>query len=292
MLFLFGGVPEIYFDRLVARATKQLAGDFFTGLPLYQSPERGYRVDGRYCANLVATLVRFVEGRPQSLEKGLGVVLLLREWEREGFDAFFWPFALCKTECVRETISRAGIGAERSANVYATTALSAANALRQPVRAVTSEFATRLRRTPLLLPLRHFDSHHLQTLLEETWRAATNRVALTEAIRAVCARFEASHPFARRGRGGIFENLRGVQFAAPGRNDFHGKRSNLRTDPHNNDCFLNARVRLGGSFADGFHYDCTRGKSNYEGVFKNCHDAEAHYMGKPHLNVFPNDFIR
>jgi hypothetical protein len=61
---------------------------------------------------------------------------------------------------------------------------------------------------------------------------------------------------------------------------------------HNEVCFLNARVRLGGFYADGFHYDCMRRKARYEGRFANCHNVEANYTGRPHLNVYPNDYIR
>jgi hypothetical protein len=114
----------------------------------------------------------------------------------------------------------------------------------------------------------------------------------TDAIMAACGRFEEDHPFQKDGRGGIFESPKGVKFKSPPRDQFHGKRSNQKTPEHADSCFLNARVRLGGFFADGFHYDCTRGKSAYSGRFKNCHKAEADYAGRPHLNVYPNDFIR
>jgi hypothetical protein len=291
MMFLFGGIPEIYYERFKDRAARELSSDDFTGLPLYPSQSRTYVLDRTYCRELINTLVAYVEGRPQCLIHGLGVVLILREWEHNNFDTNFLPFGLCKVCHVGEPISRSGVGASRTANKYTEIALEAASRLRSPVRAMTAEFETRLRRTPLLLPLRHFDSEHLCRLITEILEAIGNSAVTDDAIKAACRRFEMHHPFQRQGKGGSFESPKGIRFTAPPRNWFHGQRAENITGDHNEACFLNARMRLGGAFADGFHYDCTRGNS-HSGYFKNCHGAERHYQGSPHLNVYPNDFIR
>ncbi len=292
MLFLFGGIPEIYYERFADRAMRELGGDRFAGLPLYPSSGQAYSLDHDYCDDLIKTLVAYIEGRPDALNQGLGVVLLLRPWEQNQFETDFWPFALCKTLYVNERISRDGIGAQRVANKYAATAISAATRLRKPVRALNAEYETRLRRTPLLLPMRHFSSQHLQDLVAETLEAVRNVGIPADAIKAACTRFESHHPYKKHGRGGCFKSGLGVEFKAPGRNSFHGRRALTKASGHNEACFLNARVRLGGSLPDGFHYDCTRGNFVYAGTFRNCHDAEAAYRGRPHLNVYPNDFIR
>lgn len=158
MMFLFGGIPDIYYVRFLERARAILADDYFTGLPLHASSERTYSLDRQYCEELVKTLVAYAEERPACLDHGLGVVLLLREWERGRFETDFWPFALCRSEYIKQRISRNGQEARHVANKYADAAISTATKLRKPVRALTSEFETRLRRTPLLLPLRHFAS--------------------------------------------------------------------------------------------------------------------------------------
>ncbi len=287
MMFLFGGIPNIYYERLRELAARRLNGDQFTGLPLYPSVDRTYTISKAYCEELIRTLVVYVEGRPNCLNEGLGVVLLHREWERNLFETDFWPFALCKTVHVTTRISRNGMGSNRVANIYANLAISAAQQLRKPIYALTTEFATRLRRTPLLLPVRHFDSQHLRNLLIETFEVR-NAPHPTVAITNACARFVDHHPFNLRGRGGSFESPHGVKFTVPGRQDFHGRRTQIKAIGHNDVCFLNARVRLGGFFADGFHYDCTRGASNYAGLFPNCHNEKAYYTGRPHLNVYPN----
>jgi hypothetical protein len=47
-MFLFGGIPEIYYDRFKDRAKKFFPNDHFAGLPLYGSG-RNYAVDRGYC---------------------------------------------------------------------------------------------------------------------------------------------------------------------------------------------------------------------------------------------------
>lgn len=292
MMFLFGGIPNIYYNRLIERAAKELAGDNFTGLPLHPTGQ-SYVLNSVYCRELIKTLVAYIEERPNCLDNGLGVVLLRREWEKAQVEESFWPFALVKSTLVSGHISRSGEGARRSANHYAADAIATAASLRKSIRAMTVEFEARLRRTPLLLPLRHFGKPDIENLLIETSVAAKNTQNPTEAILQACKRFEDQFPYQRTGRRrGGFENRRNIRFETPTRDGFHGKRAAQLANPHNEACFLNSRLRLGGFFVDGFHFDCTARGGAHSGRFENCHDREDIYEGRPHLNVYPNDFIR
>jgi hypothetical protein len=294
MMILFGGIPDIYYERLRERALIELAEHKFTGVPLRASAAGRYAINRQYCEELIRTLVAFIQGRPSCLERGLGVVLILRAWEQNRFESLFLPFALCKSVAINVSIRTSGEGAKRSANGYASHALSAAKRLSKPLAAMTSEFETRLRRTPLLLPIRHFASEHLIALVVDTLRGMNDSSNPSEKIRELCNRFETFHPYRKGGRRqGYFSSRAGVDFVAPGRQIFHGTRVQGIPEGHNEGCYLNARVRLGGFYSDGgFHYDCTRAGASHAGTFKNCHDAEAAYVGRPHLNVYPNDFIR
>lgn len=257
-----------------------------------QSSDRTYTIDQTYCTDLVGTLVSYVEGRPKCLDRGLGVVLVLREWEKASpFEASFWPFALCNAIHVDPETSRKS-AAHHAANAYATAAIDAAQQLRKPVAALTTEFEKRLRRTPLLLPIRHFGSQYLYDLIVEIRDNVKTSPNPTKAIWTACQRFETAHPYKKHNSGGSFVSAKGVRFAAPGRNIFHGARRTKRLEDHQETCFLNARIRLGGFYADGFHYDCTCGDDPHKGYFPDCHDREDWYAGRPHLNVFPSDFIR
>jgi hypothetical protein len=293
MMFLFGGVPDICYERFTARAVRELPFDQFTGVRLHASAGKSYMLTAAYCRELVDTLARYVEGRSDCLEDGVGVVLLTRPWETQSFENEFWPFAICIETRIDEPLNARGEAARRAANAYASAALNAANQMRKPVGALAGELRARLRRTPLLLPIRHFNSIYLRDLIQETRAAVRTASDPGQVIRQVCSRFEEHHPFAKVGRRqGAFSNDAGVRFTAPGRQEFHARRTAKREGQHNDHCFLNARTRLGGPFQDGFHYDCTGGRTNYSGRFKNCHNAEDDYRGRPHLNVYPNDFIR
>jgi hypothetical protein len=292
-MFLFGGIPSLYYERLKERAQNELREHQFTGVPLPPSGGDNFAIDERHCAELISALVAYVQQRPACLDKGLGVVLVLRPWQENRFEPLFQPFGICAAAYVDQPIKRDGLSARLTANIYVDNAFQSARQLLKPVRAFTTEFEARLRRTPLLLPRRHFASARLNDLFQQALEIVREADNPTEAIRSACSEFEKHHPYVKTGKKqGRFTNPAGANFVAPGRQIFHGRRADKVEAGHNERCFLNARVRLGGAFVDGFHYDCSRGAGRYVGAFSNCHDVVGQYAGNPHLNVYPHDFIR
>jgi hypothetical protein len=95
MMLLIGGIPNIYYDRFKALAIKELGGINFTGVGLKPLEDGRYEINQNYCEELIKTLVAYVVGRKNCLDKGLGVVLLRRAWEKNRFENRFFPFALC-----------------------------------------------------------------------------------------------------------------------------------------------------------------------------------------------------
>jgi len=132
-MILLGGIPDIYYNRVLELARKQIKNTEFTGLSL-RSYKGQYKIDSPYCEELLATIVAYVEGRPNSLAEGLGVVLLQRDWETQNFDDVFWPFALCRNVRIDQQTSNHGEGRKRAANVYAKHALQAAQKLAGQIR--------------------------------------------------------------------------------------------------------------------------------------------------------------
>lgn len=222
MMLLVGGIPDIYFGRFNDRARKELGGINFTSLPLEPLNGRRYEINKIYCEELLKTLVAYVVGRPNCLDNGLGVVLLRRAWEKNRFECCFFPFALCNVVDVAEPIRESLEGIKRAANIYANVAFSAARQLQGPVRTLTTTFDSTLRRTPLLLPLRHFTSDHLLLLLREAQATIVNAPSPAEAVNQACNRFLQKHPFTQRGRGGMFKDSDAVEFKAPGATIFMG----------------------------------------------------------------------
>jgi hypothetical protein len=101
---------------------------------------------------------------------------------------------------------------------------------------------------------------------------------------------EVAHPFSSKGDTKGFTDGSGVTFRSPGR-ALHGQLWEQAGEGHNEVCALNGHFRLGGPVGKGFHFDCTRAP-RLIGRFCNCHDLEAEYEGKPHLNIAPNDYVR
>jgi len=289
-MILFGGIPDLYYDRLTEIVPRRFPDIVFTGISLKPLNSR-YEIDSDYCDELVETLALYCQNRPECMSEGLGVVLLRRPWESRTFQEKFWPFALCQSVAVDIRQSNRGEGRKRAANLYAERAIETARRVNKKVKSLTMIYQTELRRTPLLLPIRSFASPILRELFLDLHDSLQSPRPVADAVRTATQQFSSQYERRPDGRGSVFIDDSKVQFKAPPRNVFHGHRpTKANENGHNVGCFINARIRLGGYYADGFHYDCTRG-SCLEGQFSNCHDYSAKYRGRPHLNIFPNDFI-
>jgi hypothetical protein len=290
-MLVFGGIPDIYFDRLKEIGLKRLDNIPFTGIGL-RSVNGKYTVDLEYCEELIETLASYCESRPESISEGLGVVMLQRPWETRSFKDCFWPFSLYKQAIMDTKLSQKGEGRKKTANIYVNRAIDTGIKLHKYARKLTTFYKSELRRTPLLLPARAFSSQALVNLLRTVHDTVQDSGSSDVAASYADKKFFASHEKRSDGKGFVFVDNSGIRFKSPPRNTFHGHRpTKANENGHNARCFISSRVRLGGYYEDGFHYDCTRG-SRLDGSFYNCHDECSRYRGDPHLNIFPNDFIK
>lgn len=292
-MFLCGGIPFDYYEHFQGRARKQMREHYFAGCPLYTDSSRSYRITKQHIDDLFDTLTAEVRARPNCLENGLGVIFLLRPWENgDGLFEAFFPFALCTLVYADNRSLQSGARVSSVANDQISDIFAAAKNLIAPCRILTTELRSRRKRTPLLLPVRHFDSDSLFGLLRNLWTNLKNQPNPKQYLRDQCVEFEKKFPFEKSGkRSGRFVNGKRVSFVAPGR-ALHGRQWNVDDTGHNAECHFNAALRLGGGSSTNIHYDCTRGRGSYSGNFKNCHDQSQYYKGSPHLNVYSNDFIR
>lgn len=277
-------------ERLQERARRELADDSFVFLPLRPS-RQGYIVTQDYCFDLTGATSDYVNGRRSSIDHGVCTVMLLRPEEKDVFRHHFSLFSVYGSVHSGETTVPSGAQGRRNANREISRVFGHSRKLLPAVRAVNSELTTRMRRTPLLLPLRHFGNKELRNLIEDISENLTSQSDRDGYIRSRCTEFERAYPFQKTGKGGRFQSGSGVVFNAPGR-ALHGHFSRSESGSHQPLCELTARARLGGRIQNGFHYDCSRSQGEYSGVFENCHGASSNYVGRPHLNVYPNDFIR
>lgn len=289
MLFLVG-IPKAFYQEVLQAVTRSSPGELVSGLPF----EGSGQPDQMYLDDCLDTLVAFHKGRPGCFEKGLAVVALQYHGGGDFSKAadFFCPFALFKSVTYEGRLTHTGSRRLRDKNNLVRLLSSEAKSCLKLRNTVTSYLRSRSNRTPLLLPIRHFGEPQLKELVDRAWyrlRESNDAIALFDQL---AGNFETTFPFnKKRGAAGFFANSRNVEFRSPGR-DLHGVLRS-HTHEHAHSCFLNAFLRVGGQIKTGFHYDCCQkdGKA-HGGSFPNCHDERVERQGKPHLNVFPNDFIR
>jgi hypothetical protein len=292
MIFVVAGVPGDLFARFQQIITKIFGdGHLVVSKPLRPRFDGKYHPIGADGDRLVADLADRAERNPSILEGGCAVVVLSSpNVDVSECVARFKPFALPVVLTLPVPTLTVGGAGLRTMNVLADSMRRALPTLRKSIKIMNSELSSRRNRTPLLLPLRNFSSDILPNEVGALYSALGKTDTAAERIKAACARIEGLHPFTSRG-GPSFYDKKGVRFKAPGR-AIHGQKT-VGGEGHLPSCLLNSRLRLGGHYESGFHYDCTMGERGaLEGTFPNCHGAQCAKAGHPHLNIYTNDFIR
>lgn len=292
MFFSFVGIPDVFADRFRSRFIKEMSGHHFTFVPLRMDHNRSYRLETDHLRANLESFVEYSSGRAGCFDKGAAVVVMKYRWDHvPEVRSLFFPYVPVAVLEISEPIAVSGNRAAVQSNKTISDVFALARSLIRPVELLSSELRSRLKRSPILLPLRRFDSPELVSLLEEI-SIQMVRVSDSGFIREACNRFERSYPFQKAGRRtGKFVNSRGIDFSMPGR-ALHGNLWEGERKDHTELCMLNSRLRLGAPYDGGFHFDCTAAGEPYVGDLDNCHDANQRYRGHPHLNVYPNDYIR
>lgn len=168
---------------------------------------------------------------------------------------------------------------------------------RQILQAVHENLRDQANTTPLLLPVRNFDSRYykdwlrqLQTNIVTVDDAKTARELLNTATR----NFEVHHPRTRgSGKALSFFDNREIEFKAPGAaRRMHGRPWMVGNHPVEM-CHLSGFRRLGAPFNAAFHYDAQKNSpKQLIGNFCQCHGGFGNMTGNPHLNIAPSDFTR
>ncbi|MDA9450762.1 hypothetical protein [Bradyrhizobium sp. CCBAU 21360] len=292
MFFNFVGIPDVFEARFRSRSLRELSGHHFSFVPLRMDHSKSHRLSVEHLQANIESIVHYSRGRQNCFDKGAAVVVLKYKWDNlDSVPSFFFPFAPVVILEITEPFAQTGNRAAVQANKIITDLHSLARKVIAPIDLMGAELRARLKRTPVLLPVRRFDAKELVLLFEEL-AVAIGVGGSGTFIRDACSRFEQAFPYQRdRRNSGKFVNGRGIDFYMPGR-AMHGNIWDGETGNHTNECYLGARLRLGAPFNDGFHFDCCHNDGPYMGELENCHDEKKRYRGHPHLNIYPNDFIR
>jgi hypothetical protein len=283
MLVLIGGLNSSELDWLIPRLTKKFDKHHFTG----KSLKTGRIVDTQHSLDLIDTGRKFLEGRDNI--DGLGVIIADSGQDSADVSGQFFPFALFRRTYIEPDLRM--VERNSSHSRLQNKIEDSFNSLLSAKKQIKSHIDSTARKSALFLPVRHFDAAELTHLLYSLSLYQGPRAELRETLSQEEDKFKKKYGLKKIRRGyDRYINSKNIHFHFPGR-ALHGK---VRYTPdHFPSCFLNGRFRLGVPIPNGFHYDCTRinGKKHY-GTFKDCHNALGDYTGNPHLNVYPNDYIR
>lgn len=288
MLFLVGFPPSIHAD-IVKDVVKATPGEFVAGLP---APGRG-GYNAHYLSDCMESLVAFHAGRKTCFDKGL-VVIAFRDASDVGIGKFadsLYPFAIIKEVAFARKVASSGKQLSVDKNDVSRAVVATAKTAIRVRNQVTGYLSSRCNRTPLLLPRRHFNESALETLIREVWEGLQRSNEANSILENSVRNFERRFPFVKGKKvSGHFTNSNSVEFRSPGR-DLHGL-AYPKIEGHQDQCFLNGSLRIGGQIRPGFHFDCTHKGGRHGGAFPDCHGETVNKKGNPHLNVFPNDYIR
>jgi len=264
-------------------------------------------VDGRVAENYkrfeienakeyIRAIALRAEKNPKEFLEGLSIVIVHAPSEdfRKFADAFL-PFALVVTLEVEWLFSypRRQVREFQSDLVEKLEVLVKMQLdIRKQVRNYLQD---RLPRTPFVLPMKAFGEKKLESCIHALCLDLPKTVgddAVKKLFLAKERDFEMSFAYSKPEVPAAYENGRRIRFKSPGR-ELHGVAWKV-SDGHLPSCFLNAKFRFGGPIKNGFHYDCTSGATDkLVNEFDNCHcSGKKMWRGNPHLNIFPNDFIR
>jgi hypothetical protein len=165
----------------------------------------------------------------------------------------------------------------------------------QVIGCLKFELTNKRNKTPFLLPIKNFDS---DVLVDSLHRVSSDLISVGDSeagarfLSRVTQDFFAHHPQAQMSDGKMaHQNGSSLIFRPPG-NNLHGAFEDA--EEHVVECRLGARLRVGHSYPEGFHYD-----ANYPGqtrtmggLWPSCHAQHAAKEGLRYLNISPNDFIR
>jgi hypothetical protein len=292
MIFVVGGIPDRLFNRFQQLVLKIFdKGNLIVAKPLRAGKDGKFLPSPEYAQTLLRDLSSRIAEKPDIAVNGCAAIIFASPGVQfQDCVNSFRPFALTLTIDLPIPTLTEGDSGRQTMNRMVELMRMHLPSLRNSIKAMNTELRTRKNRTPLLLPYRNFSSDVFGQELEALQSSLARSKNPSDRISAACARIEHVHPF-RRGGGSCFFDAKGVRFKMPGR-AVHGN-CQVVGDGHLPNCLLSAHLRLGGHSLSGFHYDCTAGENGkLEGERPNCHGAMEHKSGRPHINIYANDFLR
>jgi len=287
-VFIIAGLDQELHDRV-----RRESGDYFAPSGrLVLKPlnlKTGYGKD--YGNKIIEEIHKYIVGSKEDTKISIQMIYVREGCTKEFQDCFF-PF------CLSKNIDKFVYPADGSRNQKERAMNEYVSYLKRETKRVHKIAALMKDRTdihnmtPLLLPIRNFQSKKLIDLLSGIYEMVFDADEPSKYLDSCVNKFLADHPRGKPlGSGSAqhcFTDGR-LYFKSPGRHR-HGFYRHSKHDAHEKQCLLNARSRLGGPFDYTFHYDCAAAKGTLPLHSPNCHGEDIE--NKPtHINIAPNDYI-
>jgi len=265
------------------------AGNLCVSAPYQRDPHNPRNSAKSHAEALLCQLADLLDQRPLAAASGAAVIVVDPvPDEVEILSSSFFPMSFVVQAKFPDR--KHGESAASMKNLMMLSISSSAKRARSATKAACVEMEQWLTRTPLLLPLKNFQSDYLFQATKSLAKTLGETDEPEQLFQEVRTQLENVHPrVGGRKQQKYYVDSSGVRFCMPGRH-LHGIAR--PSEGHPVSCFLNGLLRLGGAIKDGFHYDCTKGGQPLTGTRQNCHGELGPYTGRPHLNIAPNDFIR
>lgn len=284
------GIPKKVFSDVKDEITMS-AGQNCIFIARPSDQERYFQSDTNYFINEFA---KYLEKDHHNNLSDTGFALLFINYDEETSEKFresFFPFLLC-AEIDWKLDASSNKKIQESKNNLVKLLRARINDAKKSIIELKKELSERANKTPLLLPIKNFNSDVLKQAIQYLHNNISHVQDKNKAIRDTVTQIAIAHP-PRRLDGmskDCFLDRKDIEYHAPGKS-LHGKI--ITHAGHPKKCLLSGRRRLGTPFSPGFHYDCKKGSRNLKGDFWECHsETKLRKEGKPHLNIAPNDNIR
>jgi len=284
---VFAGAHGELYDRLRQQPPNAFAPNgAFIVEPL---PAEGYST--KYANAIIDKIASYIYALPE--KEQVSIMMCYAAIKRGDLPLFldmFFPYSICKEVPaiqIKYPASRNGINCTINSYIAATKK-EYAN-LRTITKAIKEKTDVH-NITPLLLPVRNFGSHALNSMLRRLFEEISGSSDPNALIHECTTQFIRCHPRVNPvgERASCFSNG-DLYFKSPGR-DRHGFYRHKKGDGHASQCLLNARCRLGGPYDYTLHYDCTPVKGSLANQYANCH-GELCRCRSTHVNIAPNDYV-
>lgn len=263
----------------------------YFGAPLKSTP---LVYDTRYIRRLVEHFARLVARDHHNGLKETAFAVIAVEHDLASTNLLrqaLFPSIYCATVDWRPTWG-SNTQKKASANALVAALHDATQRAKAALVLLSNEVLARSNTTPLLLPVKNFSSDILVGELRALHVGLHRAEDHHEFLQMATERIKQAHPFQRIQDSSkrAYVDDRQITYQCPGRHRHAFARPN---GDHPSSCILAGTRRFGAPYDRAFHYDCTKaGMPQLRGSFYGCHEPAAEYIGDPHLNVAPNDYVR